>query len=69
MQHRYGHASRTWTSSIDMDMQHGLGRAACTEHAASTCTQQGHGHAAWIWACNMRMDMQYGHGHAHTVWT
>jgi hypothetical protein len=49
-----GHAAWTWTCSIDMGMQPGHGRTACT------------GHIAWAWtrsmylACSMDMDMRHG---------
>jgi hypothetical protein len=56
-------------SSMDMDIQHGLGHNAWTR----TCSMDmdvHHGleHAPWTWTCTMDMDIHQGNGHAPGKW-
>jgi hypothetical protein len=50
------YAARTWTCSMDMDIQ-----------AKDMGIQHGHEDAAYTGTCSIDMDMQHEHGHA--AWT
>jgi hypothetical protein len=53
--HGLGGAAWTWTSGIDLGMQHGQ---------LDMDTQHILGHAAWPWTCSMNMDMLHEHQRA-----
>jgi hypothetical protein len=81
LQYRHGREAWTWTRSMDIDTQHGLGHAGCQFYAAWTWTNPVHAairpccmfmstlhvlaHATCSCPCYMPMSLLHIHVHVH----